>query len=629
MRACRELGIARSPSTRRPTAPRCTCGSPTRPTPIGARALARELPAHRQDPRRRARERRRRDPPRLRLPGRERRTSRAPARTAGIVFIGPRAGDDRAHGREDLGPPRGDGGRRAGRAGHARAARPSRGARARGRAHRLPGDAQGRGAAAAARACASSPSAGRARAAPSRARAREAAGAFGDDRVYLEKAILDGRATSRSRCSPTRHGNVVHLCERECSIQRRHQKVIEESPSPLVDARAARADGRARGRARAARRLRERGHGRVPGRTRTGEFYFLEMNTRLQVEHPVTEMVTGIDLVQAADPRSPQGEPLPLRQDGRSRSAATRSSAASTPRTPTRGFLPRPGRIVALRAPGGPGVRDDSGVYEGYEVPIHYDPLLSKLVAWGETRRGRDRADAPRARRVPRARHPHHAAVLRTRAAAPRVRRAASSTPASWHGARRADAAAASRRSRSRSRRRPSTPCARAGRRPRPRWPRRPGARPPGAPPAAREAHGAGSGADTCSSTRSVDGRTLRVEVRARGGAVRACTLDGRALAVDAVVLDGTPWRACSSTARATTSRVEPRGGGLPRPLPRRERRWSRSREAARGGARAPARRASGPRASRRPDARARRARARRRGRRRRARARASWWSRR
>jgi acetyl-CoA carboxylase biotin carboxylase subunit len=215
------------------------------------------------------------------------------------------------------------------------------------------------------------------------ARARsEAAGAFGDDRVYLEKAIVRPRHVE-IQVLGDHHGHAVHLFERECSIQRRHQKLIEESPSPLLTPE-----------------LRQRmGELAVALVRRTGyvnagtiEFlvdaerrpFFLEMNTRLQVEHPVTEMVTGLDLVKL-QVRIAQGEPLPFPQEG----LAQRGHAIECrvyAEDPDTGFLPSPGRILALRVPGGPGVRDDSGVSEGGEVPIHYDPLVSKLVVWGESR---------------------------------------------------------------------------------------------------------------------------------------------------------------------------------------------------------------------------------------------------
>jgi acetyl-CoA carboxylase, biotin carboxylase subunit len=210
----------------------------------------------------------------------------------------------------------------------------------------------------------------------------EAQNAFGNSSVYLEKAITHARHIE-IQVLADHHGEAVHLFERECSIQRRHQKIIEESPSPFVTPE-----------------LRERMGGlavalvkRIGYRNAgTLEFlvdedrtpYFLEMNTRIQVEHPVTEMVTGEDLVKLQI-RIAQGEPLPFRQE----TLAQRGHAIECrvyAEDPDRNFLPSPGRILALRVPGGPGVRDDSGVYEGYEVGVHYDSLLSKLVVYGFNR---------------------------------------------------------------------------------------------------------------------------------------------------------------------------------------------------------------------------------------------------
>jgi acetyl-CoA carboxylase biotin carboxylase subunit len=218
------------------------------------------------------------------------------------------------------------------------------------------------------------------------ARARgEAGSAFGDDSVYLEKAIARPRHIE-IQVLADEHGDAVHLFERECSIQRRHQKVIEESPSPFVGP-----ELRERMGALAlalARRAGYRNAGTLEFLVDAdGSPYFLEMNTRLQVEHPVTELVTGCDLVKLQI-RIARGERLPFRQqDLRQRGHAIECRVYAE--DPERGFLPSPGRIVALRVPGGPGVRDDSGVYEGCQVPVEYDPLISKLVAYGE-----DRADA-------------------------------------------------------------------------------------------------------------------------------------------------------------------------------------------------------------------------------------------
>jgi acetyl-CoA carboxylase, biotin carboxylase subunit len=215
------------------------------------------------------------------------------------------------------------------------------------------------------------------------ARARsEAKGAFGDDRVYLEKALVRPRHVEIQVLADT-HGNAVHLFERECSIQRRHQKLIEESPSPIVTP-----ELRERMGALSLALVRRVGY--VNAGTleflvdASGQPYFLEMNTRLQVEHPVTELVTGVDLVRLQI-RIAEGGVLPLRQDElqqRGHAIECRVYAED----PDQGFLPSPGRITALRAPGGPGVRDDSGVYAGAEVPVHYDPLVSKLAVWAESR---------------------------------------------------------------------------------------------------------------------------------------------------------------------------------------------------------------------------------------------------
>jgi acetyl-CoA carboxylase biotin carboxylase subunit len=212
---------------------------------------------------------------------------------------------------------------------------------------------------------------------------REAKAAFGDDAVYLEKAIIRPRHVEIQVFSDE-HGNTIHLGERDCSIQRRHQKVVEESPSPALTP-----DLRARMGAvavQAARSCGYRGAGTIELLlSQTGEFYFLEMNTRLQVEHPVTEMVTGLDLVgwQLA---VAEGRPLPLTQeeaDARRRGAAMECRVYAE--DPLK-FLPSPGRITSLRVPSGPYVRDDSGVVQGSEITVFYDPLVSKLVVWGEDR---------------------------------------------------------------------------------------------------------------------------------------------------------------------------------------------------------------------------------------------------
>jgi len=210
----------------------------------------------------------------------------------------------------------------------------------------------------------------------------EAQSAFGDPAIYLEK-FIDRPRHIEIQVVGDRHGNMIHLGERECSIQRRHQKVIEECPSPLDDAGLrARMGEAAVAIARAADYYSLGTLEFLVDAARN--FYFLEMNTRLQVEHPVTELVTGIDLVREQI-RIAAGGRLEIRQEEvRLTGAAVECRIYAE--DPEHNFLPSPGRITRLRTPAGPGVRDDSGVYEGWEVPIHYDPLISKLATWGATR---------------------------------------------------------------------------------------------------------------------------------------------------------------------------------------------------------------------------------------------------
>jgi len=214
------------------------------------------------------------------------------------------------------------------------------------------------------------------------AAAREARGAFGDDRLFLERYVERPRHIEVQVLADN-HGHIVHLGERECSIQRRHQKIIEETPSPVVDPGLRRRLTEAA--LAAARCVGYRSAGTVEFLLDdSGEFYFLEMNTRLQVEHPITELVTGIDLVQA-QLRVAMGEPLWLQQaDVVNRGHAIECRICAE--DPAQQFLPSPGTIVHLREPQGPGIRVDSGIATGYTVPLHYDPLLAKLSVWGETR---------------------------------------------------------------------------------------------------------------------------------------------------------------------------------------------------------------------------------------------------
>jgi acetyl-CoA carboxylase biotin carboxylase subunit len=212
---------------------------------------------------------------------------------------------------------------------------------------------------------------------------REATSAFGDGTVYLEKAIERPRHIEIQVFGDT-HGNLVHLGERDCSIQRRHQKVIEEAPSPVVTPELRARMGAAA--IAAARAVHYVGAGTCEFLLGAdGSFYFLEMNTRLQVEHPVTEMIYGLDLV-AWQLDVAEGKPLPLSQqalDARRRGHAMECRIYAE--DPVK-FLPSPGRITHLRVPDGPYVRNDSGCYEGADIPVHYDPMISKLVVWGDDR---------------------------------------------------------------------------------------------------------------------------------------------------------------------------------------------------------------------------------------------------
>ncbi|MGE0159241.1 MAG: acetyl/propionyl/methylcrotonyl-CoA carboxylase subunit alpha [Gemmatimonadales bacterium] len=210
---------------------------------------------------------------------------------------------------------------------------------------------------------------------------REALGAFGDGRIYLERYVERPRHIEIQVFGDA-HGNVVHLGERECSVQRRHQKLIEEAPSPVLSPEAREAMGDAA--VRAAASVSYRGAGTVEFLYRDGEFFFLEMNTRLQVEHPVTELVTGIDLVDL-QLRVASGEPLGFAQDD-VRMQGHAMECRITSEDPHGGFLPSTGTISHLEIPGGPGVRWDGGIQRGHEVTLHYDPLLAKLITHGGDR---------------------------------------------------------------------------------------------------------------------------------------------------------------------------------------------------------------------------------------------------
>ena len=211
----------------------------------------------------------------------------------------------------------------------------------------------------------------------------EAAAAFGDSSLYLEKAVERPRHIE-IQIFADNHGNVVHLGERECSIQRRHQKVIEECPSPINDPDLRRRMGEAA--VKIGRAVNYTGAGTVEFlfSDSTREFYFLEMNTRLQVEHPVTELVTGFDLVREQFLVA-TGERLSFKQEDiewQGHAIECRIYAED----PANNFFPSPGTITHLREPSGPGIRIDSGVTRLSEVSIHYDPMIAKLAAWGRTR---------------------------------------------------------------------------------------------------------------------------------------------------------------------------------------------------------------------------------------------------
>ncbi|MGC2186609.1 MAG: acetyl-CoA carboxylase biotin carboxylase subunit [Terriglobales bacterium] len=215
----------------------------------------------------------------------------------------------------------------------------------------------------------------------------EAQRAFGDGEVYLERAILNPRHIEMQVLADE-HGNTVYLGERECSIQRRHQKVMEEAPSPLVDAEMRRRMGEVAVRVAQAANYHNAGTVEFlvdPNlANQEKNFYFLEMNTRLQVEHPVTELVTGVDLVELQI-RIAAGERLPFRQEDiliRGHAIECRIYAEDAENN----FFPSPGKIEMLMTPAGPGIRLDSGVYAGWTVPIDYDPLLAKLIGYGHDR---------------------------------------------------------------------------------------------------------------------------------------------------------------------------------------------------------------------------------------------------
>jgi len=210
---------------------------------------------------------------------------------------------------------------------------------------------------------------------------REAMAAFGDGAIYLER-FLERPRHVEIQVLGDGHGNVVHLGERECSIQRRHQKLVEEAPSPVLKPVERAAMGESA--VKAAKAVGYVGAGTVEFLFQDGEFFFLEMNTRLQVEHPVTELVTGIDIV-AWQLRVASGESLDFAQE-EVRLVGHAIECRLTSEDPFRGFLPSTGTITELQVPTGPGVRWDGGIHAGFQVGLHYDPLLAKLIVHAPTR---------------------------------------------------------------------------------------------------------------------------------------------------------------------------------------------------------------------------------------------------
>ena len=208
----------------------------------------------------------------------------------------------------------------------------------------------------------------------------EALAAFGNDQVYMEK-FLEKPRHIEFQVLADHHGNVIHLGERDCSMQRRHQKVIEEAPAPgITAAQRAKMGERV---VEACRAVGYRSAGTLEFLYQDGEFYFIEMNTRIQVEHPVTEIISGIDLVKA-QLRIASGEVLPWKHDDivlRGHAIECRINAEDA-----KTFMPSPGPVRLWHAPGGPGVRVDSHMYSGYSVPPHYDSLIAKLISYGEDR---------------------------------------------------------------------------------------------------------------------------------------------------------------------------------------------------------------------------------------------------
>ncbi|UCH94429.1 MAG: acetyl-CoA carboxylase biotin carboxylase subunit [Candidatus Aminicenantes bacterium] len=212
----------------------------------------------------------------------------------------------------------------------------------------------------------------------------EAQKAFGDSRVYIEKYISSPKHIE-VQVLGDRHGNVVHLFERDCSIQRRHQKLVEEAPSAIIDEETRSRMGELAVKAAGSVGYDSAGTIEFLFDQETKEFYFMEMNTRIQVEHPVSEAITGVDLIKYQF-KIANGEKLELEQKDIRRSGHSIECRINA-EDPDKDFNPAPGKITQLMLPGGPGVRIDSGVYPGYTIPPFYDSMVAKLITWGTDRR--------------------------------------------------------------------------------------------------------------------------------------------------------------------------------------------------------------------------------------------------
>jgi acetyl/propionyl-CoA carboxylase alpha subunit len=211
---------------------------------------------------------------------------------------------------------------------------------------------------------------------------REAEAAFGDGNVYLEKLLLDARHIEFQVIADS-HGNIIHLADRECSIQRRHQKLLEEAPSPFMDEELRKEMGELA--CRAAKAVDYLNAGTIEFLVdKDRNFYFLEMNTRLQVEHPITEMVTGVDIVREQI-RVARGRKLRYSQEDIALNGWAIECRINA-EDPYNNFLPSTGQLTSVIPPSGPGVRVDTGVYAGFTITPYYDSLISKLICWGETR---------------------------------------------------------------------------------------------------------------------------------------------------------------------------------------------------------------------------------------------------